>query len=117
MIETLHVCAVFFILNIVSDTGANNLAYLVTKKKRNSDNDVSSLIHVNGEVDDAKVRRLIAIADEFRQLSYKSFPGPNYYYICSGNANFEGRLSTIDLLIKAACLVKQMSHIFTIKRS
>jgi hypothetical protein len=34
-----------------------------------------------------------------------------------GNANWGGRLSTVDLLIKVACFVKEVNNIFDIKRA
>jgi hypothetical protein len=33
------------------------------------------------------------------------------------NTNCEGRLSTVDLLIKVACFVKKENNIFNIKRA
>ncbi len=32
-----------------------------------------------------------------------------------GNSNYGGRLSTIDLLIKAPCIVKEVNNIFNTK--
>ncbi len=35
----------------------------------------------------------------------------------AGNTNCGGMISTVDLLIKVACIVKNINNIFSIKRS
>jgi hypothetical protein len=35
----------------------------------------------------------------------------------AGNTNCGGRISTVDLLIKVACIVKKINNIFSIKSS
>jgi hypothetical protein len=39
------------------------------------------------------------------------------FIVRTGNASREGRLSTVDLLIKVDCFVKRVNHIFNVKRS
>jgi hypothetical protein len=38
-------------------------------------------------------------------------------YSQAGNTNWGGRLSTVDLLIKVACLVTKVNYIFIMKRT